>query len=109
MRIIYAIYLFFYFIVALIRSTWSVVLIVIGPRKKFQPAIVAVPVNLKTEISVTTLANLITLTPGTLTLDVSPDGKTLFIHCLDLGSSQPEDLRNEINNGFERIVRKVFE
>jgi multicomponent Na+:H+ antiporter subunit E len=52
------------------------------------------------------LANLITLTPGTLSLDVADDRSCLYVHSIDVGD--PEQFRREIKDGFERLVYEVF-
>ena len=52
------------------------------------------------------LANLISLTPGTLSLDVSPDRRTLYVHAM--ATTSPDHLRREIRDGFERRILEVF-
>ena len=52
------------------------------------------------------LANLITLTPGTLTLDVAPDRKSLYVHAMFV--DDPEQIRAEIKNGMERRLLEVM-
>ena len=71
------------------------------------PGIVAVPLDLTSDAGITVLANLITLTPGTLSLDVSPDRRTLWVHALDV--ADPDAFRREVKEGFERRVKEVFE
>ena len=56
---------------------------------------------------ITLLANLITLTPGTLSVDVSEDRRTLYVHALDC--SDPDRLRRSIADGFERKIREAFQ
>lgn len=72
-----------------------------------RPGIVAVPLDLKSEAEITTLANLITLTPGTLSLDVSDDRHVLYVHAIEV--HDPARFREETKRGFERAVREVFE
>ncbi len=76
-------------------------------REKLRPAIVAVPLTVKSDGEITLLANLITLTPGTLSIDVSPDRSMLFVHVLTLDDR--EALIAGIAQGFERKVREVFQ
>lgn len=76
-------------------------------RGKLRPAIIAFPLKLESEEEITMLANLITLTPGTLSLDVSDDRKSLYVHVMDV--REVEDFRNDTRRGFERKVREVFE
>jgi multicomponent Na+:H+ antiporter subunit E len=75
------------------------------PLDELRPGIVAVPLDVKSDVEITMLANLITLTPGTLSLDVSDDRSTLFVHAIDVAS--PEAFRSATKDGFERAVREV--
>ncbi|MCY3733260.1 MAG: Na+/H+ antiporter subunit E, partial [Chloroflexi bacterium] len=58
-------------------------------------------------LQITVLANLISLTPGTLSLDVSPDGTTLYVH--DMFADDPDETRRMIKGGFERLVREAMQ
>ena len=71
-----------------------------------KPAIIAFPLTATTDAEITLLANLITLTPGTLSLDVSADRRQLYIHVLSLSSR--EQLIGGIAGGFEKKVMDVF-
>lgn len=71
------------------------------------PGIVAVPLDLETDAAIAIFANIVTLTPGTLSIDVSTDRRTLFVHALDVGD--PETFRRELKEGLERAVREAFE
>jgi multicomponent Na+:H+ antiporter subunit E len=77
------------------------------PTADLRPGIVAIPLDLKTDAEITTLANLITLTPGTLSLDVSDDRHVLYVHAIEV--DDPARFRDETKRGFERAVREVFE
>jgi multicomponent Na+:H+ antiporter subunit E len=79
---------------------------VLGPRRLLRPALVAVPLDAKSDEQITVLSNLISLTPGTLSLEVSPDRRTLFVHAMSVSS--PDALRREIKDGFERRVIGAF-
>lgn len=94
------------FLVELVKSSVNVAILVLRPRPKLAPAIVAYPLTVDRDFEITLLANLITLTPGTLSVDVSDDRKTLFIHCIDAPdtSSVIEDIRTS----FERRILETF-
>ncbi len=94
------------FIVELVKSTWSVVKLAWAPGAAYRTAFVAVPVNVKSDAEITLLANLITLTPGTLSVDVSDDRSTLYIHALD--AQDIDALRHDIASGFERQVKEAL-
>jgi multicomponent Na+:H+ antiporter subunit E len=79
---------------------------VLGPRRLLRPALVAVPLDVASDGQIALLANLISLTPGTLSLDVSPDRRTLYVHAMSASSA--DDLRREIKEGFERRVREAL-
>lgn len=85
-------------IVSSIRVVWDVV----TPAHLSRPGIIAMPLDAEGEDEILLVANLISLTPGTLSLDVSPDCKTLYVHAMFLG--EPEDLRRELKQGMERYV-----
>jgi multicomponent Na+:H+ antiporter subunit E len=67
------------------------------------PGVVGLPLRARTDAEITTLANLISLTPGTLSLDVSPDRRVLYVHAMDLEEG-PEALRADIRNTLESRV-----
>lgn len=95
------------FVIELIKSSWGVARIVMRPQLGIQPGIIAYPLKVSSDAGITLLANLITLTPGTLSVDVSPDRSTLYIHCVD--ASGPDAIRADIAAGFEKRVMEVFE
>lgn len=96
--------LFFY---ELVISTLRVAWLVVQPRIDMRPGIVAYPLTVERDFEITLLAQLITLTPGTLSVDVSPDRRLLFIHAIDVPDA--EALKQDIANGFERRIREAFE
>lgn len=77
-----------YFIWELLKSNWALALLVVRPKVKLTPGILAMPLRLSQPGQVALLANMITLTPGTITIDVAKDYHTLYIHCIDV--SDPE-------------------
>jgi multicomponent Na+:H+ antiporter subunit E len=97
--------LLFLFIKELILANISVLKVVLKPKLDFQPGIFALPTELKTDWEITLLANLITLTPGTLVVDVSFDNKVLYIHAIDI--ADVDESINEIKNSFEKAIMEV--
>jgi multicomponent Na+:H+ antiporter subunit E len=73
---------------------------------ELRPGIFAYPLKVDRNFEITLLANLITLTPGTLSVDVSSDRKTLFVHAIDC--SDPDQTRRDIADGFERKILEAF-
>ena len=95
------------FFVELAKSAWKVAVMVVSPKVDLKPGIFAYPLTVTRDFEITLLANLITLTPGTLSVDVSDDRKTLYVHAIDC--SDPEAARRDIADGFERKIREAFE
>ncbi len=96
----------FVFIRELLVSTWRVAQDVVKPLPLLRPGVIGIPLDAKTDLEITTLANIISLTPGTLSLDVSPDRKTLYIHAMYV--INPDDLRREIKEGLERPLLELL-
>jgi multicomponent Na+:H+ antiporter subunit E len=95
------------FLADLLRANIRMAGIILSPRMRLQPAVVAVPLILKSEAAVILLANLLTLTPGTLSLDISTDRRTLFIHTVYL--DDPEQFKQQLIDGYERRLKELFE
>ncbi len=95
-----------YFVWALLLSNLRMALYAIGPRSLLRPGIVGVPLGDMTDVELTSLANTITLTPGTLTVDISSDRRTIYVHVMD--ARDPERIRHEIKHGFERRIKDIF-
>lgn len=95
-----------FFIKELVISNVRVAVDVVSPRSRRRPAIVAVPLEEMTDEEITMLANVVTLTPGTLSLDVSEDRRTLYVHGMFV--DDPDEFRREIKDGFERRIRELL-
>jgi multicomponent Na+:H+ antiporter subunit E len=93
------------FIIELVKASVDVTVAVLSNKQKLKPAIVAVPLELRTDMGITTLANIVSLTPGTTSLHISDDRKTLYVHVLDRESD--EDVIRSIKETFETRVRAV--
>jgi multicomponent Na+:H+ antiporter subunit E len=94
------------FLRELAKSAWAVAVIVMSPKMDVKPGIFAFPLTVDRDFEIMLLANLITLTPGTLSVDVSDDRKTLYVHALDC--SDPEAVKRGIAEGFERRILEAF-
>jgi multicomponent Na+:H+ antiporter subunit E len=70
------------FVVELAKSTWATIRAVLGPTERLRPAILAVPLDVRSPAGTVLFADMVTLTPGTTSLDVSADGRTLYVHVL---------------------------
>ncbi len=90
----------------IIRANLRVAYEVITPGRQIRPGVVAVPLDAKTDIEITLLANLTGMTPGTLSMDVSDDKSVLYMHVMFL--DDVEEFRREIKQGFERRLLEVL-
>jgi multicomponent Na+:H+ antiporter subunit E len=96
----------FYFIKELIKANMIVAYDIITPKDYMKPGIVAIPLDAKSDLEITLFANLITLTPGTLSLDVSNDKKTLYVHGLYVNDK--ESFTRELKGGLEKRLLEVL-
>lgn len=97
---------FFFFNYELIKANLQVAYEVITPNYQMTPGIVRIPLDVKSDIGITLLANLISLTPGTLSLDVSNDKKVLYVHAMYL--TDKEKFIASIKNGFEKRILDIW-
>lgn len=93
------------FIKELFISSFAVMLQIIQPKLAIRPGIFALETELKSDWEITILSCLICLTPGTLTLNVSKDGQTLYIHAMDIEDA--DELSKQIKGTFEKAIMEV--
>jgi multicomponent Na+:H+ antiporter subunit E len=105
---------YFWFIVYIFIFTWEcfkanldVAYRVLHPRLPIRPGIVKVKTNLKTDVARTTLANSITMTPGTITIDIIDD--YIYVHWIYVSTTDPEKYTEKISGRFEKYIKKIFE
>jgi multicomponent Na+:H+ antiporter subunit E len=79
---------------------------ILRPRMQLQPAIVAIPVEKLSRQELVVLATFMTLTPGTLSVDVAPDQSTLYIHTFNLDDAGR--FRREVKQNVQRRIQEVF-
>ena len=98
----------------LLKVFWDIVVanlhvarLVLGPKSRLNPAFVEVPMALKDEFLLATLASIISLTPGTVSAGLTPDHKTLLLHALDVPDI--DALVVEIKKRYEAPLLEVFE
>lgn len=91
-----------FFVYELVVSSLRVVWDVVTPSHLSRPGIIALPLDAEGDAEILLVANLISLTPGSLSLDLSPDRKTLYVHAMFV--DDPEELRQDLKSGIERRV-----
>ena len=79
---------------------------VLGPVRRLRPGFARVPLDVRSDIGIAVLANTVTLTPGTLSADLSADRRELVVHYLD--ERDPAQLVSEIKSRYEQPIREVF-
>ena len=89
----------------LFMANFQVLFLIVQPKMPIKPAIFALPTVLEKEWEITLLSSLITLTPGTLVIDVSEDSKTLYIHAINYEDAN--DAIDSIRNTFEKAILEV--
>ena len=89
-------------LVSNLRVLWDV----LTPRHISRPGIIGLPLDARTDVEIMLVANLISLTPGTLSLDLSEDRRTLYIHVMFLDDI--EKAKQQIKQGLERRVLEVI-
>lgn len=102
----FLIYLFF-FIWECIKANFDVAYRVLHPAMPIRPGIVKVKTTLKSKFAIMLLANSITMTPGTITVDVIDD--ELYIHWIFVRSTDPKEYTNMITGKFERFIKNIVE
>jgi len=102
---LYYIPVFFYYCV---KANLDVVYRVLHPKMPINPGIVKVRTKLKSESAITALCNSITLTPGTLSVDLTDDGY-IYIHWINVTSQDTKKATEEIVTKFEKILERIFE
>lgn len=100
-------YAFYYLTVAELKSHLSFAPRVLSGR--IRPGVVAVRTPLRTEYGMVTLANSITNTPGTATVDIDPEKQVLYVHWLWVEAEDEEGVRGKIAKPFERFIKHIFE
>lgn len=95
-----------FFLKELVVSSVRVAIDVLKPEMTMTPALIAVPLDLKSDAAITLLANLVSLTPGTLSVDVADDRSCLYVHAMY--GDDPEAVRRSIKHDFERRILEVI-
>jgi len=90
----------------LLKANIRVAKDILTPKDYMTPGLIRLPLDAKSDIEITLLASIISLTPGTLTIDVSADKKAMYIHAMYI--SDADDFRREIKEGFERRLLEVL-
>lgn len=91
----------------IVVANLQVARLVLGPKARLQPGFVEIPLELTDDLAITILASVITLTPGTVSADLSDDRRMLLVHGLDV--PDPQALAADIKARYEAPLKEVFE
>lgn len=106
-RVYRSVLFIFYYLKELILACLYVAYDILTPKDLMKPGIVEVPVDLKNETAILAYANLITMTPGSLTMDMSPDKKKIYVHAMYLHDK--EDFIRKMKGELEKKISEIFE
>lgn len=95
-----------FFFKELVISTVRIAHDVLTPTNYMRPAVIGIPLDASTDAEIAMLAIVVTLTPGTMALDVSDDRKVMWIHGMYV--SDPDALKKSIKQGFERRILELL-
>jgi len=96
----------FYFLYEMLVANIQVAYDVITPKYFFRPGIVCYPLESNSDLEINLLSTIISLTPGTLILDISEDKKSLFIHVMYL--KDKDTFIKQVKNGFEKRLLEIL-
>jgi len=108
-RIFSSIHYLFRFLWEMAKANLHVAFIVLHPSLPIKPGIVKIKTTLTKDSAITVLTNSITLTPGTLTVDVNPEKNEIYVHWIDVLSTDVNKNTKTIGGKFETLLTEVFE
>ncbi|GGW83201.1 Na+/H+ antiporter subunit E [Alteromonas halophila] len=91
----------------IIVANVQVAILVIGPMRRIKPGFIAVPLDLEEDFPITILANTVTMTPGTLSAELSKDKNWLYVHVLSMPDDEQEII-SLIKQRYELAIREIF-
>lgn len=96
---------FFFYLGEIILANIQIAVDILTPKHRMRPAILAIPLDVESDIQVLAFNNLVTMTPGTLSLDISPDRKTLYVHAMYVDNI--DEMKKEIKKSFENRILEM--
>ncbi|OGS23066.1 MAG: hypothetical protein A2252_08070 [Elusimicrobia bacterium RIFOXYA2_FULL_39_19] len=108
-RYIWAVYYIWVFIWEMVKGNIDGAYRILHPGLPIKPGIVKVKTNLRSDSALTYLANTITLTPGTFTVDVDSENGYLYVHWMNVETEDIDKATEIIIGKYEKILGKIFE
>lgn len=96
------------FLRELVLSAVQVAGYVLQPSLSIRPAIIEYPLDVKTDREITMLANMISLTPGTLSMDVAPDRSAIYVHAISVSTENGQEVIDEIKGSLEKHISRAL-
>lgn len=106
LRLARGVLFFFFYVKEVVLSSLRIAADILTPTLHFQPGIIAIPLCDLTDRQILVLSNLVTMTPGTLSLDVSADRRTLFLHHMNV--PDVDLLRRQIQKDYVQRIKEIF-
>jgi multicomponent K+:H+ antiporter subunit E len=91
----------------IVIANLRMVVLILGPKNRLRPHFIVVPVSLREPFPTAVLASIISLTPGTVSVNLSGDRRSLLVHDLDV--EDPESAVRRIRNRYEKPLKEIFE
>ncbi len=98
-----------YFFVDEVKAHVDVMRRILHPKMPINPGIVKIPYEVQSDYAILTTANSITNTPGTVVVDIDPEGKAFYVHWIDVKVTEPSKAREEVSKVFETFAKKIFD
>lgn len=98
---------FFYYIKEVVLANLKIAYEILTPRHHMRPGILVIPIEVHSSLELLLLVNLVTMTPGTLAIDVAPDQSAVYIHVMY--ADDPEGLRKTMREEFLKRLHEVFQ
>lgn len=96
------------FLREVVLSALQVAWYVLQPSLTIRPAVIEYPLNVQTDREITVLANMISLTPGTLSMEVAPDRSAIYIHAISVSTEDGQDVIDDIKGSLEKHVGRAL-
>jgi multicomponent Na+:H+ antiporter subunit E len=97
----------FYYAKEVILANIKIAYLILSKNPQLKPAIICIPLQARSDLEIALLVNMITMTPGSLSIDISSDRRAVYVHVLD--NTEPQIVKKSIQEGFQKKVRELFQ
>ena len=108
-KFVLALKFFLFFMKEFIFSALKVAYDIVTPRHHMRPGILRIPLELESDAQIQLFSSVVTLTPGTLSLDIAEDRKSIFVHFMYVDYENLEEFRLQLRDKFENKIKELFE